>query len=229
MQLLEAWKSSMALFKPKNFKLFMLVTLKATIDTYRVWFTYWGWIFALCVLVFWVDGAIAQSILVSDLAFGIGLPLLFFTLCLSVRPSVYLKNFGYFTQYLKHLFHFSIWAILFMATNYAVGFEFSLLSFFFIFSVLFLLDSDGSIKASLYSLFRGLKMVWFNIPFCVITIVVFKMFTFVLLFIVNLVFSNQLMTDEIVMLGVMAILPLPISFITNFYTKKVHDQFGLYE
>jgi len=40
MQLLQSWKESLAIFAPKNFKLFFLVTLKAILETFVALFRY---------------------------------------------------------------------------------------------------------------------------------------------------------------------------------------------
>ena len=46
MNLLEAWKDSLEILRPKNFKLFLLVTLNSIVQTYKILITRLG-----CLLV----------------------------------------------------------------------------------------------------------------------------------------------------------------------------------
>ena len=52
MTLVQSWIDSLTLLKPKNAQLFIMVTLKSIIETYKVMFWYWGWVIILMVLCY---------------------------------------------------------------------------------------------------------------------------------------------------------------------------------
>ena len=105
MNLLPAWRDSLTLFQPKNFKLFFLVTLKTMVDTFKVWIKYFWWIWALKIVY------VAELLPIPYPAeFFIAHPLFYalipsyhniflVTILLAARPSTALKNCAYFRSY----------------------------------------------------------------------------------------------------------------------------------
>src|SRR5579872_2247041 len=181
MQLLAAWKDSLTIFKPDNFKLFTLITLNSLVKSYQVWLRYWGW---LAILYF----------LFHAISFRIGfilIPfLIYVSFFLSVRPSVKIKNYTYFAEYAVR----SCYVILFLAiwlvalgnlisvklqstptgTIYSMepssGFICAALFDLIVsgFYTLFIFDSRGAWQDAFASIWRALKMFLFNLPFCLI-------------------------------------------------------------
>src|SRR5665647_1703030 len=49
MNILQSWSHSLTIFKPSSLKLFLLVTLKSIIETYKLLFTTFWW--AVCMFV----------------------------------------------------------------------------------------------------------------------------------------------------------------------------------
>ena len=94
------------------------------------------------------------------------------------------------------------------------------------FAILFMLDSDGSLKEVMKSLLRALKMVWYNFPFCLITLAIFLAIAIGAsdLIGIYLGYNSILLTPIFTSL----LLVIPLYFYTNFYKKRIHDQFSLY-
>ncbi len=135
MQLLASWRDSLTLFKPANFKLFGLVTLKKLLETYKVWLKYCWWLIVLFVgLQVWGQRMyVAASMFMAmgpfDIAAGISVGnansitllglinyfTLFFVIILvflAVRPSMGLKNSYYFIGYVRYMVFLMPWFIL---------------------------------------------------------------------------------------------------------------------
>ncbi|MFI5333206.1 MAG: hypothetical protein ACHQVS_03845 [Candidatus Babeliales bacterium] len=300
MQLLSAWKESILLFKPSNFKLFLLVTLKSFIDTLKVWFRYWWWLigvvlvapYLICGLLdytfpltgqwlvgyetiffmrqgFWAifvgTSFSRDALLISpETAFMIRmvvgvsvtclLSLLYTSLYLSVRPSVAIKNWGYFKNYGKHALYIFAWFLLlpqtFIITDYVfglaswplviilAGISFVIISSISLLYITFLLDSDASLKQVALSVLRAIKMTVYNLPFFILTLLMF----FILYLIV---LAPGILLNPIEILGGslvtfqrwfyilyiakdIFIILLLACFFVNYYIKKIHDNYSLY-
>jgi len=102
MQLLQSWKESLLVFKPSNFKLFLMVTLKSIWETYKSLFYHFWWLVILLVTVPLHKTAFGLLIL-----FGAPL-LLVYLILLIARPSVDLKNWAYFAKYILYIIPFLI-------------------------------------------------------------------------------------------------------------------------
>ena len=259
MYVLHAWKSSLQLFKPSNFKLFLLVTLKSLKSTYQKYLKY-GWPFLLFIVLsmgvvykfqevyYTIIEAIQQGLrTTADVAWIFGmcgymlllaLAVNFCTFLVSIfaRPSVDQKNYAYMRSYIKKYF---VWYVL-QSLLYIFMFQFFYqlciywvakvgLDYFYlvrmvllgrymyvanVFSVLFLLDLGGGFKSFIKSIWFGIKMTFYNLPFVLIVVVVLYMSTR---------FVNTSFIIE------PFIYPLWFCFIANYYTKKVHDQARLYQ
>lgn len=293
MQLLSVWKESLLLFKPSNLKLFLLVTLKSLVDTYKVWFRYWWWLIGLVavgpylisailnclapvqgrwVVAYETFSFVKQGILsvnvlqwMSDTTYNYGvvgfplitygipllvtclLSLLYVSLYLSARPSVAIKNWGYFKGYGKHALYIALWFLLLGAIPFFFGLIVSVISFTVIasmslFFIIFLLDSDASPRAALYSLCRAAKMVVYNFPFCLISFVII----FLLYYLVEGVFLLGVLGVTHFVPGIewhagaqwiagimfnaldVIFMPIVACIFINYYIKKTHEQFTLY-
>ena len=94
------------------------------------------------------------------------------------------------------------------------------------FWILFMLDSNGGIRALWQSIVRGCKMVWYNYPFCFIMFSLLCLLWYGLDILIVWLFgaSSFFYLPFIYNL----LLPIPLSIFTIFYTKRIHEQFGLY-
>ncbi len=126
--LLRSWGDSLKLLLPSNLKQWALITLKGTVETYKILFKRFWWLLALIVgsggifcyryfsIPFFVSSPIAQ-LFPYFLVFFIALWL--YTCILVARPSVRLKDTSYFVSYYKRIGSFTgsalLFALLFLA------------------------------------------------------------------------------------------------------------------
>ncbi len=136
----------------------------------------------------------------------------------------------YLTQNIHTLFYFLLLPVLLipilvtflMPPNLIVLYVSPLLTFL----ILFILDGDGSIKNVLQSVVRALKMMIYNYPFCILIFILFVICSVsYTVFIARWFGVDSFLLSPIVS---NAFLPIPLCILTNFYIKRVHDQFGLY-
>lgn len=106
MYFLRSWKESVAVFLPKNFKLYLLVTIKNTMETYGNLIYYFWWLILLA-FVFEVGCYYPECLLVGPVWEFVEASLtiaLSFVLLMLVRPSVRSKGFFYFEQHARKTF-----------------------------------------------------------------------------------------------------------------------------
>lgn len=236
MTLVQAWIDSVQLLKPKNFKLFVMVTIKSIIEAYKLLFKYF-WLevsafIAITVFFAWIAPSLPtlmsqfetvsyESIywsygVMSYLLYGF----LFLGVCFITRPSIDKKDGGYIrAQYKKIILYFFIIAFLGM----------SLLSAWSVFLVLFFLDSRGGPKNFLLSMWYALKMIIFNYPLLAVIGIILHLPIW-LIHVICVYKYNQMLVLSVVLYNFIGILFLPIGICTyaNIYIKKLHDQFDLY-
>jgi len=93
-----------------------------------------------------------------------------------------------------------------------------------IFFSLFVFDSLRSFPRFMLSMWRSLKMVLSNYPFCFILYAVIRVGLWGLGVLLKMIGMPLVVTNGIMLL----LLPIPIVLFTCFYTKRLHDQFGFY-
>lgn len=109
-----------------------------------------------------------------------------------------------------------------------------------IFWILFMMDSQLNITETFKSIYRAIKMVVYNYPFCLIIFIALKL----IIISVSLIYSNLVnlglaqeysgstlymiakFIEYIIFVGIL--LPFYVCFLANFYTKRIHDQFSIY-
>ncbi len=242
MQILQAWGESLTIFKPSNFKLFILVTLRSLGQTYVTLATRF-WIVLLIALLtegvpYWLLTCMASyeheplvwgmtllwvAIFLGTVLISIGLC---FTIFLSARPSVLLKDWSYLLSYRRHFLYFVPIFFCAMLIRHLV-----LLPFVYsIFVIAFLLDSDARLVSAARSLWRAGVMVLYNAPFVCITSILFVgLFYPINLFLsADVAWSSFLFFIARFVLVHFVQLPIMICFYMNFYSKKIHEQFTLY-
>lgn len=101
----------------------------------------------------------------------------------------------------------------------------------FLFSTLFFADSEGSIGEWFRSVWRAVKMVLYNWPFCFLSLVVFLCTSIAILMIsYSLTRSVISVTEYFSAASIVfyCLIPCMVTYFKNFYIKRVHDQFKLY-
>lgn len=260
--LLSSWKESLSLFSPKNAKLFILVTIKTILQSYKLILKHLWWLLLLSTAL---DIVYARYFDIQS--YFVLLPLFswfltIFFMYLIIRPSMKQKGFGYYKDYIKYFIYFILLTIITSLLFYLLPLpiRFLITQFFwphqFIFAyiygllitsillllphnlvplyvsplltfmILFMLDSDGKIMSFLRSIIRGIKMAFYNYPFCLILFALFTLVSFLVQLSIYWLFGPESMFHS--PLFSTLILPIPLSIWTNFYTKRLHDQFGLY-
>lgn len=248
MHILQSWKDSLNLFKPKHFKLFALVTLKTIGETYWLLLKYFWWVLVLEI------GLLMQQ---SNLLVPVDLLVIciwWTIVALCVRPSVAKKNYSYFGAYVLHMVSSMVAFILALGFLMLVpallasllrGINYfhllkvlaavivpgvMILYFFFMF---FLIDMPFGLKNWGRSWLFACKMLWYNLPFGVLNggfIVGF----WLIRRLVAPVSQYIAIEDRFIAVLVNAdfffflFLPIVISIIGNFYIKRLHEQPQLY-
>jgi hypothetical protein len=122
----------------------------------------------------------------------------------------------------------------------AVSAKFMLFVLFFnLFFIQFFFDSSGSFGQFFASLWRGLKMFWFNLPFVLVMSLIFIGVYLILGFIIQwpiIYFYPQFMLPYLyivsglsqILIDLLLFMPFVVCVGTNFYVKRVHEQFGVY-
>ena len=234
MHILQSWQESLSLFKPSNFKLFLLVSIRAFGLALKTLFLYWGWL----ILFFWtydyvIPESISQQLNIDSVLRSI---LLFLFIC-CLRPTTPLKNAEYFAKMFGKFWYVILIIIglywldsklpdLNIIVDSSVYLCFSLVLTLFL---LFMVDSDGSIKSVLLSLYRSVKMLVYNLPWFLIIALVFTILEILELGISMYVaqFSDSLaVIVHNLLQGVFY--GFHITLLANFYIKRLYDQIELY-
>lgn len=264
MNLFVAWRDSLSLLQPKNFKLFFLVTLKTMVDTFKVWIKYFWWLIVLPLLPFTLlllNESTRFEIfgVFSSIRNAIPTPIYYMmpslmdvvlvTILLAARPSVALKNCAYYRSYFwRALLLMLVVRLPDMGSEMILGMYFqTFIASPFLFRVaaiiqmlgrlyvinyaLLLLDSDGSIKSFFRSWIHAAKMTVFNLPFYLITVISFALLILINFWLAHWSAGYSRLSRSGISIYVLIFLGLDFfkyCFYTNFYIKKLHDQFTLY-
>jgi hypothetical protein len=179
---------------------------------------------------------------------------LFMPIFLAARPSVLRKGYRYFVSYWYYWGYVACMLILLNVLKVVIIVEkpisFSVFTetllfypfiellkiVFFAFFILFLLDSDGSIKAAGFACWRAFKMFVYNLPgalligllsFCISVAVAWPLFFLMKLALplsIKYWLHRFIRYDIVYVIGAVIV----ACFMTNFYIKRLHDQSWLY-
>ncbi len=229
MTLLQAWGDSLSLLKPKNLKLFLLVTLKSIIEAYKLLFKYWWWLYVIIIgsllVPYFIDVSLLTYIRLEKIFCWVYQVLLFATL-VTTRPSAEQKNCNYFRRYIPYFLIVVPFLLVFPSHVWP-----SALSSIYIFFNLFYLDSPKRILIGkfisklngsdiLMSFIRTLKMIIYNYPLLLCVGIT--------LYAPLYIFCNSIYAPLLLNVIKIVLLPVPVCLYTNIYIKKLHDQFDLY-
>ncbi len=250
MGLIRSWRESVAVFVPKNFKLFFLAVLNTFVQSLVPFLLYFGIFFIGLVVVLSFDNSYFEGL--HNLAFMRFLALvrlLVLVLCsfitnfgmyAAVRPSVARKNARYFFGLGFHFIWFLVFLFLsrffsasieLMAQNAPRFFLEALLALFTIYFFFFMLDARPRFIQQFINLKSSFIFIVYNLPFCLISAFVF----FVLPRFISI--DTKLFSLISSTIGVPALYLLFSTFGTLFvlswfcvmYTKRVYEQYELYK
>lgn len=231
MNLLVSWKDSVQILRPRNLKPFLLVTLKTVIDTYRCMnrpLTDRGnWVLAgilvtLIILtnviklwnIFWLEALILNSLNYF----------LIFMFCLGMRDSTIQKNKDYFFSYTRKFWYLLVTLVIVGTTPI---FVIPFLFMWYVFFMLFTLDSFGAMKDVVRAARSGAVMIWYNLPLCAVIFFVLGLLNIALYESVTrmLGYWGGLTIATILYL---IFIPIEVALLVNVYIKRLHDQPELY-
>lgn len=248
--LLRSWKESLLIFIPKNFKLFLLVTLKSSVELYGN-LIYFFWWLVLAAFVFLVGGhypAWATAGLMWHLIGDLLMISLVFVWFMLARPSVLPKGYTYFKHHIKKT---------------AVGFICIYVLFNIVRSALLSLPTQMIMRSLLTGAFLNPLYVYMRFRLDFIPFIVFPPFICAVLFyfdsdgglrswllsiarglvmyLYNLPFCIVSMFLFFLIWCILALfsyefawyllwlfVPVVLSYFKIMYVKRLHDQFNLY-
>jgi len=244
MRLVEAWKNAVTLFYPGNFKLFILMTIRSVVEAYKILLHYWWWLLVL------MSGATLFKCGNTEFSFFLLIILNYifiFAFSLATRPSLKKKNVTYFSSYLPlflptfmgflgiKLFEVLLAKIIGINMDQWQPVRLLVKSFSYatqIFFIFFFLDSDHTIRQLLQSLFRSVKMTFYNYPICLFfgliilgLEIAFSFFAVIFLFAWEEVTIFLRVID---LVNKVVFVPIQLSVFSNIYIKKLHEQFDYY-
>ncbi len=216
MTLKNSWMDSLPLFKPTRDNLFLLVTLKTIVMTYKqLALSCWPAFIVAGALMYFVGMAVHWVAIMAVMTL---LPLIF----LAVRPSTELKTYpSYYFRYNERgysliLVLFFI-PILMLPENFIIQWY----ALFFVFLMFFLADdffsTDGVVYKVLKALRRTAILLLYNAPFLIVWHAIFL-----------LLYAGLHSYVGIPNVYLILVAPVPLSLFNNFYIKQVHEQFNLY-
>ena len=230
--LLKSWKSSLEFFWPPAAKPFFLVYLKTVMQTYATLFEQlWplitvAFIAQLAYMWFCIPskiGCFAVWLLAHTLSM-----LMVFLMLLIIRPSIKAKTMQYYSDYIPHFLLFWTISLLYAFFN-ALHF---LISPLFLFYMFFVLDTPFDAKNIVLNGWRALKMVMFGLPYCVIVwavCAVFLALSMIILYVpLLMLFQKFDAVQHAAQFIIYLVLPVVYAWYSNFYVKRVRDQFSLY-
>jgi hypothetical protein len=246
MTLFQSWADSLTLLKPKNFQLFVMVTIKSILEAYKLYFKYFWWLLLVMPLFLFVapdfvvahyvekhNGSVTLAYYLTLLGIATSLyGILFLAACFLTRPSILQKDCSYLrTEFKKIIVYWFLWGFVWMLLIKYNIFLRKMLFFLFapvssrspelILFTLFFADSDGGLKNIFVSLWNSFKMFVYNLPLFMVMILCFS---------VPVVFFGKLFYISPLMKIVIEsfLMPIGVCTYTNIYIKRLHDQFDLY-
>jgi len=254
MDIFRSWRDSLFLLAPANLKLFLLVTLKSTLETYKVKCTRLVPVIVMASVVgaaylireeylprmittaFASHTESAFTYLVLYILFlvvyGIAASLQRYIGYAATRPSVGLKNSRYFLAFWRYylllmfvslsiILLFYLFAMVIPGLASCIHIPLLIAQSLFNITILFFLDSNGSLLQLGRAIVRTVMMVIYNAPivalFCTLEVIAFFGYQA----------TGCYQTWWLSLVPFFLSIPI-INLWTNFYIKKVHEQPDLY-
>jgi hypothetical protein len=228
------------------------VCIKTIIESYKQIFAHLWWLFLGSWALDILNARYFYTISFSLLPLFAWL-ITIFCIYLVIRPSLPRKTFSYYTQKAPYFLPFFILTIFVFSSFFGILKLFSLLpslsefqymsiitmallpsplmplfiSPLLTFMIFFALDSNGSLNSIFASIIRGFKMGLYNYPFCLIFYLICIAITLIgyIAILTFIFFGSGILLSSLVS---HLLIPIPLAVLSNFYTKRLHDQFGLY-
>lgn len=238
--LIRSWRESVAVFVPKNFKLFFLAVLNTFVQSLVPFLLYFGIFIIGALAPLGLNNTFLQDsynvTLIAFLVSAFSIMTISFGMYVTVRPSVARKNARYFLGFGLHFIWFVIFELLLRILNASieltVGYTVRLfvqaliISPFVVYFYFFLLDSRPNFVQQLRNLKSALMFVLYNLPFCLISGFLF----FVLPHFVSsqMIFPGRSIIALYLLIWIFTSL-FTFSWFCVMYTKRVYEQYELYK
>ncbi len=225
-----SWTGSLAVFKPTELKNFLLLALKALKENYKV-------IFGACLMIF-VSATCWEKFYPRSFFWALVYSFCFCVFLLALRSSSELKTARYYASKLISwstltlAIAFGISGLLFMwmiVNSNVVIFFLAIPIVMLDLMVFFVYDAQETFKEQFMALARSLIMFVYNYPFFFLTFAIVYIFNYCFNILVTITFRNSVV--ELVLRQLffyMIVFPVYSALITNFYIKRIHEQFSLY-
>jgi hypothetical protein len=239
MHVIQAWKESLTILKPKNFKLFFLVTIKTLIETLKTWTSHFWWLVVLYIMLSVANTYATPSQSVNYIINYVVVIFMVWTLFITVRPSIRKKTYSYYLSYNWHAVWFiiatTLLSILFQPRSDWVRVTLALVGIpRYIFYIFSLLDARASLADIWDAEVRSLKLTFYLYPL-VLLICSFYWFMATVLDTCLLGFFNENLSPMAnVIFEVVYLLAQGLLFcfllccISNLYIKQVHEHGARY-
>jgi hypothetical protein len=245
MQLFHGWKDSFKIFAPRNLGLFLLVSLNAARQAYKVWFKVSWPLFVLFVaqqfFVMWIAPAHWGLEFIEKMVQLI----LLVTLILSLRPSVKRKSLAYFYDYRWHVGLL----VLIGGADFIIAREcmhvpivlgnllHPLVLIFLATLLLFYYDTPGRIRDFFLSCWRTCMLLLYGLPFYVVMLAVMSLCYWLIVLVVGHLYIPLACLFHVdplngwygfvyflcVFFIIFVFSMLPLACVATFYTKRIHD------
>lgn len=248
--LADHWRDSIGFLSVTNSKNLVLLTLNTFLHSGILILKWFNWL---------VIGAFIGTVFsdyVPVLSFCI-LALLLYVFIASIRPSVRIKNMDYFMWYARHFPYFLAMICLYVMLEFGITFLFysiglpewllliskqilcvfnSLLSLWYVISPIVVyagfcfFDKEASFYTVFFSLYVGIKMTWYSLPF---SLIVATSFAGISVGINTLLFSMTSHQVHIIPMIISAGITMLLWFLfvcllSVYYIKKAHEHYELY-
>lgn len=231
----DSWRKSFSLIFTSNALLFLLVTLKTIKRVYRIFLTQLWPFILLYGIICGVSGykLASLSLLWSSFSY-LNFLFLFFLLILIIRPSVLPKGYSYYRSYALQGALFIL--IIFLIHQVWIPIFWWILNPVFVFFMLFWFDT-GKILPPLKGITKSLFLLVCALPLCLLYQIIFSIissffYQSFLAFVGSPIFVNlhvlMMLYGVIFNIGILLLIPIPLSFWVNIYVKMVYDEYQSY-
>lgn len=224
--IIQSWIDSLKLFAPKNFSLFLLVSLNSLMRSLKHVIQSTAFIFLISYLIVRVAIILIWGgTFPFQFIFGFLVPV-FISWVMAVRPSVDLKTVLYYQSYwFSHGLYVlgALFPIMFyLAKATTIPFLNVVIACAmppFCFGIFFYFDTPGGISSLMTSFWRGIKLFVYNLPASIILMI--PMLSFI--------GSIYLLLPGYLGLFIGYLISLiSVCLFMTIYIKKVHEQFAFY-
>ena len=109
----QSWKEAILVLNPKNAKLFVLITLKTIIQSFKIIVRDWGWLLLVMAVFYFIDFQFFNptSAKLFFILISVAWLILIFGVYLIIRPSIKRKGYLYYCDYMRYFPYFVLFSL----------------------------------------------------------------------------------------------------------------------